>query len=37
MLTSETLEPGFPRKISVETARHWLHELGFEVLTVKKG
>ena len=32
-----TLEPGFPRKISVETARHWLHHLGFEVLTVRKG
>jgi len=37
LLTNETLEPGFPRKISVETARHWLHELGFEVLTAKKG
>ena len=34
LLTSETLEPGFPR---IETARHWLHELGFEVLTAKKG
>ena len=29
LLVTETLEPGFPRKISVETARHWLHELGF--------
>ena len=37
LLANETLEPGFPRKISVETARHWLHELGFEVLTAKKG
>jgi len=37
LLTSETLEPGFPRKISVETARNWLHKLGFEVLTAKKG
>ena len=27
------LEPGFPRHISVETARKWLHELGFEVLS----
>ena len=34
---NETLEPGFPRKISVETARNWLHKLGFEVLTAKKG
>lgn len=22
-------EPGFPRKVSIETARKWLHELGF--------
>ena len=36
LLANETLEPGFPRKISVETARHWLHELGFEVLAAKK-
>ena len=32
-----TLEPGFPRKIGLETARLWLHHLGFEVLTVRKG
>ena len=25
LLVSETLEPGFPRRVSVETARHWLH------------
>jgi len=37
LLANETLEPGCPRKISVETTRHWLHELGFEVLTAKKG
>ena len=37
LLVSETLEPGFPRRVSVETARHWLHELGFKVLTSKKG
>ena len=36
-LVNETLEPGLPRKISVETARHWLHKLGFEVLASKKG
>ena len=36
-LSNETLEPGFPRKISVETARKWMHELGFEVVTKKKG
>ncbi len=37
LLLNSTLEPGFPRSISVETARKWLHELGFEVLTAKKG
>ena len=36
LLANETLELGFPRKISVETARHWLHELRFEVLAAKK-
>ncbi len=37
LLPNETLEPGFPRKISVETARKWMHELGFEVVAKKKG
>ena len=37
LLPNETLEPGFPQKISVETARKWMHELGFEVVTKKKG
>ena len=37
LLVNETLEPGYPRAISVETARRWFHELGFEVLTAKKG
>ena len=37
LLANETLEPGCPRSISVETARHWLHELGFEVISAKKG
>ena len=32
-----TLEPGFHHKISLETTRLWLHHLGFEVLTVRKG
>ena len=32
-----TLEPGFPRKIGIETARKWLHELGFSVIRKKKG
>ena len=34
-LCSETLEPGYPQKISVETAQRWFHELGFEVLAAK--
>ena len=37
LLPNSTLEPGFPRKIGLETARKWLHHLGFEVLTAKKG
>ena len=37
LLPNETLEPGFPRKISVEMARKWMHDLGFEVVTKKKG
>ena len=37
LLPNETLEPGFPRTIQVETARAWMHELGFQVLKHKKG
>ena len=37
LLPNSTLEPGFPRKIGLETARLWLHHLGFEVLTAQKG
>ena len=37
LLPNCTLEPGFPRNISIETGRKWLHNLGFEVLTAKKG
>lgn len=37
LLQNETLEPGFPRRISVETARKWLHQLGFQVMEKKKG
>ena len=37
LLPNEILEPGFPRKVSVETARRWLHELGFEPLASGKG
>ena len=37
LLPNETLEPGFPKKIAIETARKWMHEMGYEVLTSKKG
>jgi len=37
LLPNSVLEPGYPRCISVQTARRWLHELGFEVLDKKKG
>jgi hypothetical protein len=37
LLPNSTLEPGFPRRVSVETSRKWLHEMGFEVLTARKG
>lgn len=37
LLPNSNLEPGFPRKISVELARRWLHKLGFEVLVPSKG
>ena len=37
LLPNSTLEPGFPRSISVETARKWLHDLGFDVLQMSKG
>ena len=37
LLPNSTLEPGFPRKVGLETSRQWLHHLGFEVLTVRKG
>ena len=37
LLRNETLEPGYPRKIGLETARKWMHELGFEVVLKKKG
>ena len=37
LLPNKCLEPGFPRKISVKTARVWMHLLGFEVLSASKG
>ena len=37
LLPNQTLEPGFPRKMSLETARKWMLELGFSVVRKKKG
>ena len=37
LLPNHALEPGYPRKVSTETARKWLHEIGFEVIDAKKG
>ena len=37
LLPNETLEQGFPRKVSTETARKWMIELGFSVIRKKKG
>ena len=37
LLPNSTLEPGFPRRVSVETVRKWLHDLGFDVLHMSKG
>ena len=36
LLPNSVLDPGYPRSVSIETARKWLHELGFEVLDKKK-
>lgn len=37
LLPNIALEPGYPRRISVQTARKWLHHLGFMVISGKKG
>ena len=37
LLPNSVLEPGYPRRVSVETARKWLHDLGFDVLQLAKG
>ncbi len=30
-------DPGIPKRISIETARKWMHELEFNVVAEKKG
>ena len=37
LLPNSTLEPGYPRRVSVETVRKWLHDLGFDVQHMSKG
>ena len=37
LLPNSTLEPGYPRRVSVETARKWLYDLGFNVRHMSKG
>ena len=37
LLPNRVLEPGYPRKIGLETARKWFHHLEFHVLDQKKG
>ena len=37
LLPNSVLEPGYPRRVSVKTARKWLHELGFDILQLSKG
>ena len=36
LLPNYTLDPGYPRRVSLETARKWLHDLGFDVLHMLK-
>lgn len=37
LLPSQVLDPTLPRRISIESARRWLHELGFTIMNRKKG
>ena len=37
LLPNSSLAPGFPRHVSIETARCWLHELGFTIMQAQKG
>lgn len=36
-LSSVTLEPGFPRSVSLSTCIKWLQHMGFEIVTPKNG
>ena len=37
LLPNQVLDPGFPRSVSIETSRKWLHFLGFSMRGHKKG
>lgn len=37
LLSSVTLEPGFPRSASLSTCKRWLHHMGFDIITPKNG
>jgi len=37
LFPNETLEPGFPRRVFLETARKWLHQIDFQIIEKKKG
>ena len=37
LLLNHALEPGYPHRVSTETSRKWLYELGFHVIDAKKG
>ena len=37
LLPNNVLESGYPRRLSIATALHWLHNLGFQVMKKKKG
>ena len=37
LLVNTSLEPGFPRKIGIETVMKWMHELRFSVMQKKEG
>lgn len=37
LLPNQVLDPGFPRSVSIETSRKWLHFLGFSMRGHQKG
>ena len=37
LLPNNTLEPGFPRQVSLDVCRKWFHIMGFQVKQITKG